>query len=46
MLDIIDFNIQDMIYDHVFNVQEFRHLVNDKLENFFEVSKYLQKQLQ
>ena len=46
VLDIIDSNTQDMIYDHVFNAQEFRDLINLKLENFFEVSKYLQKQLQ
>ena len=46
VLDTIDFNIQDMIYDHVFNAQKFRNLINVKLENFFEVSKYLQKQLQ
>ena len=46
VLDIIDSNIQDMIYDHVFNAQEFRDLINVKFENFFEVSKYLQKQLQ
>ena len=46
VLDTIDSNTQDMIYDHVFNAQKFRDLINVKLENFFEVSKYLQKQLQ
>ena len=35
-----------MIYDHLFNAQELRDLIKIKLEIFFEISKYLQKQLQ
>ena len=46
VLNIKNCNTQDIIYDHVFDAQDLLDLINVKLENIIEVSKYLQKQLQ